>query len=590
MFTQLSLKKILAGVHAVFNRFPTAATCSIIWTISCILLVEDIFDFKSTEWVQIMHVSFASFIGVLAFLLTSIVSESHQKLAKYKWHIQVLTLVAVFLYYLSLPSDIQTFTYKPIFIFISLIVILLMGISSMPFWNERSNMKFWHYNKSIFFLFFESLFFSLILMGGISLALTALDFLFSVDIEPSLYGDLACLISGIFFSFHFLSEFPVLSNQHESKAQSRVYSIFSIYMLIPLVLIYFVILYAFGIKLIFTEWPNGWVASLVLWFSVIGIFAYIFNYPFIKSDSKLSILFKQGFFYSLIPLSILLFLAVLRRISDYRFTEARILIMLLSAWLFGISLYFIFSKGKLLRVIPASLLCIGILSLFGPWNIFNISSTSQISRLKSIAENNELLIDNILLPVSDKTSDKVKMELGNTINYLHSRKKLNKITSILASKDRLVDQGIVDKDSLLNYLGISKRDIDIRNLKSETHYFNAELPDKIDLSGYEFMFSLAHYPTQKTKDSIWVNLDLKQETIDIFVEDKRVDNLDISLLINNLYNNKYINYDELSKNYFDLESGSFNAKLYLTNFSCDSNPTARVSVFEGLLLLKSKAK
>ncbi|MBK8672285.1 MAG: DUF4153 domain-containing protein [Bacteroidetes bacterium] len=62
--------------------------------------------------------------------------------------------------------------------------------------------------------------------------------------------------------------------------------IFAQFILMPLVIIYLVILYLYGGKIIFKViYQIGWVSNLILTFSVFGILALLLIYP-LRNDEK----------------------------------------------------------------------------------------------------------------------------------------------------------------------------------------------------------------------------------------------------------------------------------------------------------------
>jgi hypothetical protein len=112
--------------------------------------------------------------------------------------------------------------------------------------------------------------------------------LFQVDIKDKYYFDLFIIISGIFNTWFFLSGVPEnLPSLEDETSYPKGLKIFTIYVLLPLVCIYLVILYAYAGKiLITTQWPVGWVAYLVIAFSIFGILSFLLIYPLAKMNRK----------------------------------------------------------------------------------------------------------------------------------------------------------------------------------------------------------------------------------------------------------------------------------------------------------------
>jgi len=93
-----------------------------------------------------------------------------------------------------------------------------------------------------------------------------------------------------------------------------------------------------------------------------------------------------------LPLTIMLFLAIGLRTSEYGITANRYITWLMGIWLVLICCYFVF-RGKDLRAVPISLFLFTLLSSFGPWGMFSVSEKSQINRLEEILTKNGILVN-----------------------------------------------------------------------------------------------------------------------------------------------------------------------------------------------------
>ena len=158
---------------------------------------------------------------------------------------------------------------------------------------------------------------------------------------------------------------------------------FTQFVLIPLVLIYLIILWAYETKILLTaNLPKGWVSILILVFSVLGILAMLLVYPLRNKENHAWI--KQlwkWYFRLIIPLIGLLYWAILYRINLYGFTVGRYYVLLLALWLTAITVYSIIKPNYHIKIIPISLAIVGFISLYGPQSAANISKVSQQNRV-----------------------------------------------------------------------------------------------------------------------------------------------------------------------------------------------------------------
>jgi hypothetical protein len=155
-----------------------------------------------------------------------------------------------------------------------------------------------------------------------------------------------------------------------------------------------VILYFYSIKILINwELPRGWVSYLVLAYSVVGILALLLVYPLKEENAKSWVkIFSKAFYYTIIPLIILLFTAIFTRILEYGYTEPRYFVLLLALWLLSIVIYFIFNKKASIKFIPISLFLFGAFALIFPYlNAFSVAKRSQKNELVKLLNENKLL-------------------------------------------------------------------------------------------------------------------------------------------------------------------------------------------------------
>ncbi|MNS64724.1 hypothetical protein D3C72_978620 [compost metagenome] len=218
--------------------------------------------------------------------------------------------------------------------------------------------------------------------------------------------------------------------------------VFTQYVLLPLVTIYLVILYAYLIKIIYQwELPKGWVAYLVIGFSVAGILALLFVWPIREKEGNTWIKsYAKWFYLAIYPLIILLGVAIYQRVRQYGITENRYFIIALALWLFSVATYFLFSRSKNIKLIPVSLCLLALFCSFGPWGAFAISENSQLARLKKILIKNAVLVNNKITKNHKELSLKDRREVTETLRYLNTNHGLKSIQSWFGKTDFSFDE------------------------------------------------------------------------------------------------------------------------------------------------------
>jgi len=475
---------------AVF-RFPLASLFCIIATAIVIYFIQ-----TEAEPSDFIFKSFSSiYIAFLLSIIVKIASES------YGWTTLILNIsrAAIFLlipaiYCLLTPVNFQNDSpsvFRFPFQLFAVVLILHLLISYVPFIFQSNQEDFWEYNKDIFLRFVESAFFAGFSFVGLAIALTAINHLFNLDIDGKFYGYLLVSLGGIFHSLYFLSKFPTVFYDNKLKEPIKPFLIFSQYILIPIVLVYLGILYAYGAQIaIKWELPKGWVSQLTLWFSIAGIFTYLLNYFNHKfSDFAFSRYFKKYFFIVLLIPILLLFIAIYRRISDYGVTEERYIVALLAVWLLITAMYFNFSKKKQLKYIPISLTFAAIFSICsGPLNMFNSTLKSQIPKIKQQFSNSNVLADNRLMPFTDqeiKTPEDYSRSdsIRSAIHFIDRRTDLSFINNWIEEKIDFIDENTTDtiSRSINSNLLFDKLNIKYSDpvpYRKGTKYFNAGIKEK----------------------------------------------------------------------------------------------------------------
>jgi Domain of unknown function (DUF4153) len=309
-----------------------------------------------------------------------------------------------------------------------LIRILVLGlavhwlIAVIPYFQPESSPNgFWDYNRKLFLRSLQTMLYTLTLYLGATLALLAIDHLFGVDVHSRVYENVWWFLAGIFATIFFLAGFPRIFARPESiNDYPRGLKVFTQFVLLPLVTIYLAILYAYLFKIIFTaHWPSGWVAWLVLGFAVAGIFALLLIYPLRKEAANLWINSYSRFFYlALFPLIVLLWIAIAKRIGAHGITEWRYYVLVLGVWLAVMACYFVFSARKDIRLIPASLCLLALLSLWGPWSASAVSLAAQRGRLQAILEKDGLLVGGKVEPAKSDLPLEDRKTISSITDYL----------------------------------------------------------------------------------------------------------------------------------------------------------------------------
>ncbi|NMC42339.1 MAG: DUF4153 domain-containing protein [candidate division Zixibacteria bacterium] len=424
-----SLQTIIDETGHTIGRFPLAIACAFAGTIAGLILIDRGESFSPSV---LYNVLFAALLGFPLFATIALVARAKAWRLWQSAGLQVIALLALIVYAFMIPSDL---THAPAAVLLrQLLLALALVLLAMvaPFTGRGRHNGFWQYNKVLFFRLLTAVLFSFVLFLGLSVALAALDNLFGMDIPGKRYGELWSAIAGFFAPLFFLSGVPEnLDALDALEDYPRGLRVFAQYILAPLVIVYLIILYAYIAKIIGQwNWPQGWVSRLILGFSATGIFALALLYPIReRAENRWIKSALRWFWIVILPLVVVLVLAIWRRVSEYGLTESRYIGIALALWLAAMAVYFIFSRTKSLKIIPASLCVLAMAISFGPWGVFHVSEQSQVNRLQRLLETNHRLVDNRVTAAGDSVGVEDTRQINAIIAYLNDTHGYAKIQS-----------------------------------------------------------------------------------------------------------------------------------------------------------------
>ena len=281
--------------------------------------------------------------------------------------------------------------------------------------KSKTESSFWSYNQKVLGRTLLTGLYSAVLYAGISFCILAVnELLLHGSIENSVYKYLFFFVIFVFNTCFFLAGFPK-GTEIEDFEHPRSVRLFAAYLLIPLVLAYLLILYLYMAKIVIQgHWPEGTVGYMVSGLSFVGILAYLIVEPATKlKEFPWLKFYGKVFFAALIPTSIMLLLAIYKRIDAYGLTEPRYFLLILGIWVGGIACYFTLPTRRSLRIIPQSLALLCVLTMIGPLSARTISERSQIALLKRQIEHADATRkDNV-------TSEESTIKIVETLQYLN---------------------------------------------------------------------------------------------------------------------------------------------------------------------------
>jgi hypothetical protein len=384
-----------------------------------------------------------------------------------------------------------------------------MLISFAAFTAGGQAQAFWQFNKTLFLRFLASILYSGILYLGLIAAIAASSFLFNWHTGDKTYETLFAWIAGVFNTVFFLAGLPPkVLGLEENNTYPKGLKVFTQYVLIPLATVYVVILLAYEVKLL-VQWhlPKGLVSMLILGYAVFGILSILLIYPLRNlDDNKWIKTYSRSFYFLLVPLIVLLFLAIASRILPYGVTPMRYFLIVLALWLVFITAYFLLSRKQGIKIIPISLCVLALLSVYGPQSAFSVSSYSQLHILSDIFKKYGAVKDGKLISLkTTKITEKDGRDILARLDYLidnrsfealqpYVQKNLKTYTDSLKKtppphNDYWNDRELKEaqKKWITACLGVEYRD----NPYTRSFYYNFDVKNKelLDIKGFDYLLS-----------------------------------------------------------------------------------------------------
>ncbi|MDD1597710.1 DUF4153 domain-containing protein [Riemerella anatipestifer] len=431
------LNNALKNLKKVVASYPMVLLSALISYIA--IVTTTIWDTKSDFVYNMTVIAFVSATGMGLFFSIKKLSDVIGK----KRLLNILGVVLLVGYYAIFPNGENKFssqfeTFKFIVIIVAAIIHLFISVA--PFLPKVKNeYSFWNYNKNLFVNFVLSSIFSGVLAAGILSAINIFNSLFGINdnykIYPILFSGISILGNTIIFLL-----FEERSREEERTSTVTEFPIalkfFTQYILIPLLFIYLVMMYLYAAKIIFLwELPKGLVSITVISYSLVGIFALLLVHPLKNEDSKSWVKwFSKIFYFSLVPMLVLLFVAIFTRLFDYGVTESRYFVLLMAIWITLCTFYFIFRKKTSISFIPKSLMAFLIFALIFPYfNVFSASKRSQLNRLHQVLSENGLLV-NGKINFNKVIKRSVFYEISDAGRYLINRNAKDELAQYLDEK------------------------------------------------------------------------------------------------------------------------------------------------------------
>ncbi|WP_051190381.1 DUF4153 domain-containing protein [Kaistella palustris] len=504
------LKNIFGKSDEILLEYPMVLLMALLGALGFITAYDDT-DGISDQNFSLIKFGIVASLGISLMFGLKMLSERIGK----RMLLELCGVLSLVAFYFILPAGEKDFTEPYAYLLCATFILSHLLASFIAFFGENKELNFWQYNKNLFIYSFLTAVFTGVLVGGVELAILAVDRLFDFNFDGRYYLRTFYFLAifGSCFIFLLFNEKGLKDLEKDGK-YPEILKFFTQYILIPLLIIYAVILYFYSAKILVNwELPRGWVSYLVLAYAVVGVLALLLVHPLKGASSKSWVrIFSKIFYFTLLPLLVLLFTAIFTRILEYGYTEPRYFVLILALWLTAVVLYFIFLRRTTIKFIPVSLFVFGVFALVFPYfNVFSVAKRSQKNELQKILSANNLL-ENGKIVFSKKISATVADEIASKYKFLYERRQTEFLKQFLTVKE----QKLVTRNNLQR--GSYQVGEDIRNSftsvmlsDKNSRAYRLELlsvSTAHSVEGYEYMIVLNDLQEKKA-------LSLGNETVQI---------------------------------------------------------------------------
>lgn len=280
---------------------------------------------------------------------------------------------------------------------VAVVLLLALAAPALGWPRDEARLRFRRVNGRLVLRCIGAALYAGALFAGLALALAAVDSLFELEMEGDIYGHVFGWIGFAVAPWIVVGGIPEIVRPLEERSDTMALaSRVTAWLVLPLLGLYYVILYAYAVRILtLEELPHNLVSPLVMAAGILAAVALtLFDRGPRGEPGDRALRAVPALF---LPLAVLGTYAVWLRVDQYGWTEFRYLRV---AALVGLALVALGAVVQVARRRPLSLHLapsvvagVLVLSVLGPWSAQALSRRSQTARLVSGLEEAGLLRD-----------------------------------------------------------------------------------------------------------------------------------------------------------------------------------------------------
>ena len=315
---------------------------------------------------------------VFAFPLLVAAAYAGELFARGRWVFQVAAVLAVLAHWQFLDPEKDGLTLLLVWIAAAGIASAVPGLVA----NPKSN--WWRVNIGTLNALILAFILTLVVLIGLLLAVESLHALFDLELK-GLDGDVMAVCGFLVAPLAVIMLLPPARAELDVKQPGfAVWGRLCQWALVPIGFLFTAILAAYAVRiLVERQLPDGMVSMPVLTLGCYGLAALWLLEPW-RWDARWAKAFLRVFPVAFPLFSILLFLALARRIEDYGFTFARYAALALAIWIIACCVIMLMRRSASPAFGPALLAVFALLAAFGPLSSQDVCLRSQTRHLEKL--------------------------------------------------------------------------------------------------------------------------------------------------------------------------------------------------------------
>ena len=370
-----SLQPVRQALADGLRRFPLVIVAGLLGAATMIVL-----NHSDSETIEKFG-SRIAYAVAFAFPLLVAAAYAGELFPRPRWVFHAAALLAIWAHWQFLDPEKDGLTFLLVWLAAAAITSAVPGLVS----NPKSN--WWRTNIGGLNALILAQILTLVVLIGLLLALESLRTLFDLELS-GVHHDVMALCGFLVAPLAVIILLPAAQAELDAKQPGfAVWGRLCQWALVPIGFLFTAILAAYAIRiLIERQLPDGMVALPVLALGCYGLVAQWMLEPW-RADRAWAKAFSRIFPIAFPLFSILLFLALARRIEDYGFTFPRYAALALAVWIVVCCLVVLLRRSASPSFAPALLAAFALIAAFGPLSSQEVCLRSQTRHLEKLLAN-----------------------------------------------------------------------------------------------------------------------------------------------------------------------------------------------------------